>query len=461
MSKHRGSRQAELFPRSKRPTVPIDENHRLVRLADELDWTELEIRAEAIRATKLKSAAGRPPHLRALLGAMVLRATRYVPYRVLEDQIRHYAPARYLCGLTETEWSPDHNTLHDFIEQMGEEGTRLMNEYVVQEAVREGLADPKVLVADTTAQEAAMPYPNEMGLMSAFISGVASASKKAGRVLQGFAKAVGAKLKAAKQKAREYRLFAKTKEKKDQVMAEMADLVAAVQAKLGKAVYTTIAQPSRVTRYGKVAQRKVRALHETMATLLPQIRHWLTTGRVAKGKVINLHIPQLYAIVRGKVGKTVEFGLTWGIRRLRGGYLLATLAASKTELADARFAVRAVDDHIALFGQPPRAYAYDRAGYSAENIAALKKKGVKQLGLAPLGRAGWKVGGAVRAKLISERAQVEGGIGTLKCPKYAFNRPAARSAAMMGTCGQLAVLGHNVNKLIRELAERQRVALVG
>jgi hypothetical protein len=46
--------------------------------------------------------------MRVLLGAMVLRATRYMPYRVLEDQIRYYAPARYLCGLTETEWSPDH-----------------------------------------------------------------------------------------------------------------------------------------------------------------------------------------------------------------------------------------------------------------------------------------------------------------------------------------------------------------
>ena len=74
-----GSRQPELFPRSKRPTVPIDENHRLVQLADRLDWTEMEVRAEEIRASKLKNAAGRPPRLRALLGAMVLRATRYMP----------------------------------------------------------------------------------------------------------------------------------------------------------------------------------------------------------------------------------------------------------------------------------------------------------------------------------------------------------------------------------------------
>jgi len=72
----RGSSQSELFSRSMCPTIPIDESHRLVQLAMELDWTELECRAEVIRGSKLKNGAGRPPHLRALLGAMVLRATR-------------------------------------------------------------------------------------------------------------------------------------------------------------------------------------------------------------------------------------------------------------------------------------------------------------------------------------------------------------------------------------------------
>jgi len=456
-----GSSQSELFPRSMCPAIPVDETHRLVQLALELDWTELECRAEVIRGSKLKNGAGRPPHLRALLGAMVLRATRYMPYRVLEDQIRYHAPARYLCGLTETDWSPDHNTIHDFIELMGEEGTRLINEYVVQQAVTEKLADPTLLVGDMTAQEASIPYPNEMGLMAGFMAAVNAASQKAGQALKEFAQAAQAKFTAAKQKVRGYRLFAKTKEQKDKVMAQMVDIVDGVQAQLAKAVEAVRAKSASLSKYGKVAQAKVLALHETMRTLLPQIRHWLKTGRVATGKIISLHAPELYSIVRGKVGKAVEFGLTWGIRRLRGGYLLATLATSKSKLNDTRFAVSAVDEHIALFGKPPRMYAYDRGGWSAENVAALKKKGVKEVGLAPRGKSPWKVAGAVKAKLVRERAQVEGGIGTLKCSKYGFNRPAARSAKMMGACGQLSVLGFNVNKLVRELAKRRELVLVG
>jgi len=150
-----GSRQPELFPRSKRPTVPIEENHRLVQLADRLDWTEMEVRAEELRAAKLKNAAGRPPKLRPLLGAMVLRATRYMPYRVLEDQIRHYAPARYLCGL----------------------------------------------VADTAAQETETPYPNEMGLMAAFIASLGAACNRAGEAFKQFAGEAKSSFEAAKKKA--------------------------------------------------------------------------------------------------------------------------------------------------------------------------------------------------------------------------------------------------------------------
>ena len=182
---------------------------------------------------------------------------------------------------------------------------------------------------------------------------------------------------------------------------------------------------------------------------------------MAAGKVISVHVPELYSIVRGKVGKKVEFGLSWGIRRLGGGFLLATLAKDRKDLHDQKFAVSAVDEHAALFGKPPRSYAYDRGGWSEDNVASVKQRGVKNVGLAPQGKAKWQVSGKTREKLVSERAQVEGGIGTIKHQKYGFNRPAARSARMMGACGQLAVLGFNLNKIVRELAKRKEIALVG
>jgi hypothetical protein len=69
----RGNRQRDLLPRSKDSLIPIEQNHRLVRIADTLDWTEMEERAQKVRAKKRKNGAGRRPHLRALLGTMVPR----------------------------------------------------------------------------------------------------------------------------------------------------------------------------------------------------------------------------------------------------------------------------------------------------------------------------------------------------------------------------------------------------
>jgi hypothetical protein len=113
-SRKTGSRQIDLFPRSKRPTIPLADDHPLTVLTDTVDWPEMEARARQIRSKKLKSAAGRPPHLRATLEALLLMAIRYRPYRDVHDLIRYYAPARYLCGLTETDWTPDFRTVHDF-----------------------------------------------------------------------------------------------------------------------------------------------------------------------------------------------------------------------------------------------------------------------------------------------------------------------------------------------------------
>src|SRR6266508_2927665 len=212
-SRRQRSRQPELFPRSKRSVIPIAKNHRLVQMTDEIDWTELLELVESIRRSKVTSDAGRPPHLRALTGALVLRATRRMSYRETEDQIQYYAPARYLCGLTETEWTPDANTIQDFEQLLGEDGIRRINERVVKWAVEEKLADPSLMVADTTAQEAAIPHPNGMGLMASFLRSVTSAGRRAGGAVKDFLGKTARKFGAAKKKLRDYRLGAKSKTK--------------------------------------------------------------------------------------------------------------------------------------------------------------------------------------------------------------------------------------------------------
>lgn len=451
MSKNPGGsrRQGELFPRSKRSAIALDPEHPLVRLADLLDWDELLERAERVRARRVKNRAGRPPHLRALLGAMLLRATKRMTFRDAEDQIRYYAPARYLCGLSESDWTPDHDTIHDFIQLMGEEGTVLMNEYVVKLAAEKKFADPSVVVGDTTAQEAAIPHPSEIRLMAAFLNAVAAASSRAGAAMKKFLAGARPAFATARRTIRRYHLFAKTKEVRNRLVAQVARVVSTVNGGLQRALRASAVPRSGIVR---AAQQKAAKLQATMSKLLPQIRYWLRTGRVARNKIINLQVPEVHSIVRGKAGKPVEFGLKWGFARLRGGYLLAKRGTYKTEVEDKRYAVTAVDDVIRVFGNPPTSYAYDRGGFSFANVDALRARGVRHVALAPTGKVPWPVSSRVKTALVKERVLVEGSIGAVKSSRYGFHRPAAKSARMMGTCGYLAVLGFNLNKLARDTA---------
>lgn len=446
--------QLQLIAGVVHPLATLDCNHRYVQVCEELDWVALEQIVQEIRRQKLKSRRGRKPNLRPLIGAVILMGLRSVTYRDAEDLIRHYAPARYLCGLIDSDWTPDFTTIQDFTNLLGAEGMAKINEFVVKRAVVCGVADSSSMVADATAQEAAISYPTEVGLMATFLTAVAVASKNAGRALGEFAREVANKIAEGKRLLRKHRLFAKTKEARMDVTQKLHKISGVVQRKLKGALTKAKFGAARLHKYKKVAHRKLENLCETMGKLQPQIRSWIETGFVAKNKIVNLFMPEVRAIPRGKVGKTVEFGLKWGLSRIGGGFLLGAVDVKRPNFGDRKHAIEAVEQHIELFGAAPESYAYDRGGYSAANMTKLAALGVVNNGVAPVGQALWAVDGAIKKRLVTERARIEGDIGSIKTTRYGFNRPRARSTTMMVTCGHRAILGYNLNKLARRLHER-------
>lgn len=456
-----GSRQLPLLPPSTSPLVVLDKNHRLVKLTGFLDWMEMERIAQSVRRSKLKSRAGRRPRLRALLGAVVLMGTRRMTYREAEDQIRHYGPARYLCGLCESTWTPDFTTIQDFTELMGEDGLRALNEFVLKNAEQTGLLDLRIAVGDTTAQEAPMSYPTEVGLMAGFVRMVKKASRHAGGALLQFGRSIKDQANKAVRLVGKYRFFSKSKEERLSTSQKLLGVVKAIKNKLGKTLQKSGRGKSRLKKYAKVARQKLEALHDSMDKLAPQIQYWLDTGRVASKKVVNLLLSQVCSIPRGKVGKDVEFGLKWGFTRFGGGFVSATVDPTRGNFNDTKHVVEAVDDCIRIFGRPPKAFAYDRGGYSDKNVQTLTQRGVKHVGLAPAGQAPWPVDGNIRKKIKRERVKVEGSLGAVKSGRYTFNRPNVRSTHMLMTCGQRSVFGYNLNRLVSLVAIRDEFQLVG
>jgi len=438
-------RQISLFDgiHPKQATIKIKDKHELVQLSDMAPWPKMIEIAMNMRASKVKALVGPEPHYRELLGAVGLMATRQMTFRQAEDLIAHYAPARYLCNLMDSSWSPDHITIFDFTQMLGTDGMDQINRKFLNYANEIGILDSTTLMSDTTAQEAMIPYPNEVGLMKRFSDlAMKNIKKVAGKFtkMKSKAKEIVSKVKIL---ARNSHLFAKTKEQK---------------IKVGKKLYHTTLELQNLlkTCLNQSANLKskpaleLQRLTDLMDRLLPQIKHFMDTGFVAAKKIIHLQMAELYSIVRGKAGKSVEFGIKWGISRI-DGFVLGFLINEGDHSSDQKFCIEAIREHILIFGKAPEKFGFDRGGHSNINIRRSKALGVKHVGIAPTGKANWSVSDKMAESIRCERAQVEGCIGNLKSRKYGFNKPNAKSTRAMQTYGHRSCLGFNLMKAVRML----------
>ena len=193
------------------------------------------------------------------------------------------------------------------------------------------------------------------------------------------------------------------------------------------------------------------AMHEVAKLLIPQIVQWITTGVVAKGKIVHAGVTQARALVRHKAGKEVEFGLPYLLSRLGGGYIFGTLIRGSVD--ESKMPLQALAGDRELFGAhaTPTLLVYDRGGYATATLRTLAQEGVKELGIQPKGHGVWHVAEDVRETVRSERGKTEGIIGTLKTDKYGFNRPKERLWQTLEMAGPRSVLSFNLNKLMRDV----------
>ena len=281
---------------------------------------------------------------------------------------------------------------------LGSAGMDSINKVALIQAEKLGVLDPTTLMSDTTAQEAMIPYPNEVGLMKRFSDLVSKNIKKLGGKFSKIKNKIKEKVSAIKGLARRSHLFAKTREQKQKIGKKLYHTTIGLQ----KLVQDCLSEENSMkSKAGKEVQR----LSDLMAILLPQILHFLKTSFVAPKKIIHLQMPELYSIVRGKAGKSVEFGLKWGVNHV-DGFIQGFLIKNGEHASDKKFCMEALDQHKDLFETVPEIYGFDRGGYSKANIKKAAKLGVKHVGIAPAGKASWAVSEKMSESIRRERVQV-------------------------------------------------------
>jgi hypothetical protein len=438
----------------------VSARHPLLQLKEAVDWErigEVMVRHWRAAGKNVDGGPGTAWPIGLYVPLLVLMAVKALNSRQMEEYCAENGVARVFLGLTE-QVEPavrDHSNIARAQAALGAQGWREVNQWIVAEAVRLGFGRPEVVSADTTVQEPQIGYPHEAGILRGIAQRVVRSLRKLQqRGCRGTAVA-RAKAKAVLQSVKHYHLFAKTKEEKDQVLEQLVHqtqaLIAASQA-VSQRVQNTTQQAVRS------AVAKLRQMAAVAHVLIPQIQQWLATGVVASGKLLHAGITTARAIVKNKAGKKVEFGLKWLLTRIEGGYVWGTVVAAHAD--ERQMPLAALRQYRAVFGPTatPQMLVYDRGGSAAQTVQKLRQAGVKKVGIEPLGQAVWSIAAADHKQVKSQRAKIEGSIGALKSPKYAFHHGRQRSDQTLVATGQWALVCLNVNKLLRDLVGKDQKA---
>jgi len=439
-------------------SIYVDHNHPLLQLKRALPWTALFEVMSRRWAAAGKNVDGRPGlswDVSLYVPLVVLMLVKNLHARAMEAYLAENVVARVFIGRQADVRAQirDHSNMARASVALGKAGIDEVNGLTLTVAKTLGVADPSILSADTTAQELPIGYPNEPGILRGVAQRCGRAlAKLKERGVVGVGRALE-QVQTILRSVKEHHLFAKGKPEKRRVLTRLLTEVGQLVVYTRPMVEQLRQSRDRVTQS---ARATLGAMHEVAKRLIPQIVQWITTGVVAKGKIIHAGVLQACAIVRNKAGKKVEFGFPYLLSRLGGGYVFGTLIRGVVD--ESKMPLQALAGYRAIFGAQatPALVVYDRGGYATATVRALANEGVKEIGIQPKGQGAWHVAEAVRETVRSERGKTEGIIGTLKTDKYGFNRPTERLWHTLEMAGPRSILSFNLNKLMRDLVRADR-----
>src|SRR5262252_4093755 len=379
-------------------SIYVDHNHPLLQLQRALPWEALyEVMTRHWRRAG-KNTDGRPGlswDVTLYVPLVVLMLVKHLNARDMESYLAENVVARVFIGRQDDPRPQirDHSNVARAYTALGKDGVEEINALILRVAQALGFADVRILSADTTAQELPIGYPNEPGILRGIAQRCGRAlAKLKTRAVVGVDTAL-AQVQTILRTVKEHHLFAKGKQAKRQVLTRLLTEVGALVVQTRLLVQGLGARRDRVTQH---AITTLTTMHAVAKRLIPQIVQWITTGVVAKGKILHVGVPQARALVRHKAGKDVEFGLPYLLSRLGGGYVFGTLIRGVVD--ESKMPLQALAGYRAIFGPraTPTLLVYDRGGYARATVRALANEGIKAIGIQPKGQAAWHVAEGVR-----------------------------------------------------------------
>jgi hypothetical protein len=451
---------AAALPEEKKElvTIEVDYNHPLLQLKRGLPMEEIEaVMVKHWRAAGKNVDGGPGQKLDVSLYVMliVLMIVKHYNSREMEEYLAENVVARvFISRQGETKAQiRDHSNIARIMDGLGAEGQEEINAIVVKRATKLGFADPEILSPDTTAQEVPIGYPNEPGILRGIAQRCLRAFGKLKKAGTRVKTEVVEKAKTVLKLVKQHHLFAKTKEEKKKLLNKIITETKRLM-KTSKEIAASIGPRAKPVK--QAAAQRLTEMVEVTKQLIPQIKYWMKTGKVATGKILHAGITQARAIVRNKTGKRVEFGFKYLINRIGGGYLFGMMLLPSQH--ETKMPLVALSAYRKIFGEKatPRLFVYDRGGYAEKTVEKLALEGVEKIGVQPKGKAPWLITEPDRQTVRSERGKTEGSIGTLKSQKYGFNLPKERNQETIQAAGHRSILSLNLNSFMKDVSNQKR-----
>jgi IS5 family transposase len=345
---------------------------------------------------------GRPSiPMETYLRLMFLKHRYRLGYESLCAEVSDSISWRRFCRIDIDGRLPHPTTLMKLTTRCGEQAIAALNEELLAKAVEARVVKTGKVRADTTVVSANVDYPTDTGLLARAVSRM---SRLVGRI-----KAVGAarrtpfrdRTRAAGRRVRS--IAAHLRLRSAQAREEAQATIARITGQPAGLARQTSTEAQAVLRNARRALARVtgqargrlrRAVNE-LAVLIHRTDTVIAQARLrlagctpdAATRLVSLHDPGARPIVKGRLGKPIEFGYKAQIVDNADGIVLDH-TVEEGNPADAPQLAPAIQRITHRTGGPPRAVAADR-GYGEAGVETdLHDAGVKTVAIPRKGRPG-------------------------------------------------------------------------
>jgi transposase, IS5 family len=354
---------------------------------------------------------------------------------------------------------PHPTTLMKITTRCGSAATDGLNEALLARAVAAKVLKTNRVRADTTVVEANVAYPSDSGLLAKGVAKMAAIAKK----LQAMGLATGTKMadRTRSVRSRARSINANLKRRGDDRLVEVRRInleLADIAERVARQADALVANATRKLRAGRcaptgMAAAAIRNLAQTAGRtrkVAAQTRERIA-GTTPQGasRIVSLHDPDARPIVKGRLGKPVEFGYKAQLVDNEDGVIVD----HRVEIgnpADGPMLEPAIKRIKGLTGRAPRAVTADR-GYGEPGVDdSLRSLGVRYVVLPTRGKPT-----LARRRIENRRAFKKmvrwrtGCEGRISCAKRDFGLARTRIDGIDGarTWTGHGVFAHNLVKI--------------